>query len=130
VDNGKGCREWTGAIGSHRYGAIRVGHTVKTTARVTFEAFHRDLEPGELARHTCDNRLCVNADHLIPGTHIDNMDDWKRRRDHAQKLDPSAVVMIRNCYAYGVSSSIIANAFEVSVRTVQRIMKREIWTHV
>ena len=29
----------------------------------------------EVVRHTCDNRLCVNLDHLLPGTHTDNARD-------------------------------------------------------
>ena len=42
----------------------------------------RELEPGEVARHTCDNPICVNPDHLLPGTQRDNVDDMMRRGRH------------------------------------------------
>jgi hypothetical protein len=33
----------------------------------------------KVVRHTCDNPRCINPDHLVIGTHQDNMDDKVKR---------------------------------------------------
>lgn len=33
----------------------------------------------EVVRHTCDNARCINPQHLIGGTHLENMQDMRER---------------------------------------------------
>ncbi len=40
--------------------------------------------PGVLLRHKCDNRLCMNPNHLVPGTYKDNGRDRRRPRLRAR----------------------------------------------
>lgn len=35
--------------------------------------------PPMVVRHTCDNRKCINPEHLVPGTHRENMKDMVER---------------------------------------------------
>lgn len=40
---------------------------------------------GYCVRHKCDNKRCINPDHLCLGTHQDNYDDMFIRNKHGQR---------------------------------------------
>lgn len=71
----RGCLEWTAAL-ARGYGIIRwKNNRMRIASRVAWEiATGRDPGP-EIMRHTCDNALCVNVEHLIPGSYGENADD-------------------------------------------------------
>ncbi|MFN9506822.1 MAG: hypothetical protein ACK57J_20070 [Rubrivivax sp.] len=64
------------------YHQRRVAGKLHYVHRLAYAEAHglliEDVPP--LLRHTCDNSRCINAKHLIPGTHQDNADDKARRR--------------------------------------------------
>lgn len=75
-----GCWEWTGAIrGKSGYGCIKVNGKVANAHRFSFILHNVEIPKGLLVRHICDNRKCVNPDHLILGTYKDNYDDAVKR---------------------------------------------------
>jgi hypothetical protein len=41
-----------------------------------------DIPEGLILRHTCDNRKCINTQHIITGTHKENSQDMVRRGRH------------------------------------------------
>lgn len=47
--------------------------------RLFYEAIHGEIWEGNLVRHTCDNPMCVNPDHLFEGTYLDNVNDMQER---------------------------------------------------
>lgn len=70
------------------------------------------------ARHTCDNRRCINPDHLIPGTAKDNTQDMMTRDRHVsvKKLTDAQIEEIKKdprmqkdiAAAYGVSRALVS----------------------
>lgn len=74
-----GCWLWLGATKGRGYGHLHIDRKFVGAHRASFIAYNGPLSEYERALHTCDNPLCVNPDHLKPGTSQQNTDDCKRR---------------------------------------------------
>lgn len=68
-----GCWQWTGARLPTGYGLmnVRVGARYKTflAHRLSYERLKGPIPPNLEVDHECNNRACVNPDHLQPKTH-------------------------------------------------------------
>lgn len=110
----KGCRNKAGYGYSHGMLAHRWAYIQA----------NGEIPSGMCVRHTCDNPSCINPEHLILGTHSDNMKDKVERNrqsrlfgksngnckltsEQIEEIRQSEDKQIRLAERYGVSKSLI-----------------------
>lgn len=83
-----GCWLWFGATVPDGYGSFGIAtNKTEKAHRVSWKLHKGPIPPDKHVLHTCDNRCCVNPDHLWLGTNEDNVADrvLKGRSYHPPK---------------------------------------------
>lgn len=77
-----------------------------------------------VARHLCNNRACINPDHIIPGTPQENLWDRIEHGTNGRKL---TVDQVRKIRVDARSYRRIARDYDVSYVLIGQIKRREAW---
>lgn len=78
---GKGrCWNWLGTL-QPKTGRplISVNGKLIYAYRYSYEAWHGPVPEGMVLLHECDNKICVNPNHVRPGTQLENIADMDRK---------------------------------------------------
>lgn len=97
-----------------------------------------EIPLGMQALHHCDNKLCVNPEHLYAGSHADNMRDAKARgrtggRPMPGETNPNAKLKTQDVLAIRASDAptkLLAAKYGVSSTHIHWIKNYSSWSHV
>jgi predicted XRE-type DNA-binding protein len=92
--------------------------------RIMFEKHNKRSADGLIVCHKCDNRACVNPEHLFAGTIQDNMDDRNSKLRFHKKLTPEQVVEMRGSELSQVQ---LAKKYGVDQSTVSDVIRGKSW---
>ena len=131
--NENGCLEWLGSIRNRTgYGAFSIDSKNVCAHRVAWVLKH-GYWPDEYILHTCDNKLCVNADHLYEGDYSDNAVDRSNRchRHSTLKLTPREVFEICELLKLGLlTQKQIGEKYGITQSEVSNISTNKRWNHL
>lgn len=129
-----GCWEWK----SKQYGTIWFRGRFWSAHRAAHRIFLGEIPEGMHVCHRCDNKRCINPEHLYPGTRKQNMQDAVARnrlprgeRHYRATLNDMQVRVIRRLDKHGYGSQReIGRLFSVSSPAVSAIVRRVNWKHL
>jgi hypothetical protein len=134
------CWEWTAGCGTLGYGHHKYKTKTIRAHRFSWCLFYGEIPDGLNVLHKCDNRKCVNPDHLFLGTIKDNVDDMiakgrklvkEGEKSHLAILTSVQVIEIRRRFSEtGVSQSALGRQYGVSNSTIHDIVRRKKWKHI
>jgi len=138
------------------YGCFTTPKKTWYSHRLAHETFIGEIPKGMWVLHKCDNRACVNPDHLFLGNNQDNVDDkiakgrnanqqgheWRKfiksvqprgEKSASAKLCDKQVLEMRKCYVkrsaqFGTTA--LAKKFGIPCSHVWSIVNRKAWIHI
>lgn len=129
------CWPWRYDSTKEGYGEFRSVSGINFLAhRFSYRIGNGSIERGMVIRHACDNPLCCNPNHLIQGTHQDNVADRVSRGRSARgensgraKLTEFQVTLMRRS---PLTDAYFADRFGVDAKTIKSARDGRTWTHL
>lgn len=133
-----GCLIWLASLNGNGYGQVRYEGRNHLSHRLFYKKQFGSIPDGVCVLHRCDNRACVNPEHLFLGTRDDNQKDmakkgrWKNKvfegeQNGFAKLTEVQVLEIR---ATGGLQREIAEQYGITQTAVSAIKRRAAWRHL
>lgn len=135
IDAVTSCWEWVGYKFPKGYGQTRFAGKKEYAHRASYKFHFGEIPSGAHVLHTCDNRCCINPDHLFLGDNDANIAD-KIKKGRQQKgeshgraiLTESVAMQIKNTSK--LSAADLAATHGVSPTQIRRIRSGQRWKHL
>jgi hypothetical protein len=132
------CIDWKGCIDNEGYGRIGIQRRSVRAHRWVWEQSYGQVPSGLVVRHACDNRKCVNLEHLLLGTPGDNNNDRDSRQRQARgeksrksSLTEIQVIGLMARLLTGTDTqAAIARELGITKQSVHAIWTLSTWAHL
>ena len=121
-----GCHEWQSTMHRDGYGKFWLDGKTTAAHRVSYMIANGSIPYKKLVLLKCDNRKCVNPQHLYAGTHSQNVRDKIERFKGmwgSMKITFEQVLEIRKLHQSGVTQTKIAKIFDIHQTQISRIVR-------
>jgi len=126
------CFLWQGRTSGLGYGSISYNGKSAYIHRLIYEYVF--CEPAEVIRHTCDTPNCWNPDHLLNGSHADNVDDKVAKLRHRFGENHYKALLteeqVRDIRASDLPPVELAKKYNVHRGAIHAVLKGDTWKHV
>jgi hypothetical protein len=151
VSSDSGCIEWTASRYKNGYGQLnfkidRKNHSLLAHRIAWSVANGNDVPIGKNVCHSCDNRACVNPEHLWIGTQSENLYDMVSKGRHVSVVKPDMVrrgkdngrakltevdvLSIRARRLNGETVTTLGAEYKVSPTMISYICNKKSWGHI
>ncbi len=125
------CWIWQGELETTGYGRISCKGKRYGVHQLAYLIFNGDIPQGQIVRHTCDVKHCINPKHLVLGNHTDNaLDVMQRNSPMYAKLNEEAVKVIKWMLKYknyhGLSRK-LSRLYNIDFSTISDIKRKRTW---
>jgi len=136
------CWEWSASLDGKGYGQISICGKPKRAHRVAWILKRGEIPENKFVCHHCDNRKCVNPNHLFIGGPLSNIQDMDRKGrrintpHHGEKHGMAILTnykvkiikfLLKNT---NLKQNHIAKTFQVSNSTINHIKKNRQWVGI
>ncbi len=116
-----GCHEWQGARNYKGYGLLNLAGVTDKAHRVAYQVKHGEMPARAHVLHRCDNRACVNPEHLMLGSNSDNIADKVAKDRAGKKLTANTAMEIKGMIGKGMTQKEIGRLYGVNQSIVSRL---------
>lgn len=138
------CWNWLASTNTDGYGHLNINNKTRPAHRLIWEWYYGKIIKPMQVLHKCDNRKCVNPNHLFLGTQQDNIQDMinknrqkcfdydQRGENHSHnKLTNVDIINIRKQYKNGnITQRELAKKYNVGQSQINRIINKKNWGHI